>query len=279
MKEITFEKLYDKEFVIYDVIAKPQYWANRGNIYNCLGTPKISHTLLWFKNCGGVITDKDGNVLNVCKNQMVYTAKGTEYHIEFLGTNEKKEDTYVFHFQMTDKHFEDIIPVKKPIICIKNVDVLMGEAIVKSADEFNKNIICKSEICAVIYNILSIVCKKQRRHNIKKRYACILSGIELLEENSNLKIDEIAKTTGVSSCYFRKLFEEYSGESPILFRQRHRIEKAKLLLLSEEDYSIGEISQMLGFSDIYHFSKSFKKFTSLSPSEYKKNNENGKHIS
>ena len=52
------------------------------------------------------------------------------------------------------------------------------------------------------------------------------------------------------------------------FLQHHRIERAKLLLLSDEDYSIGEIAQVLAFSDIYHFSKTFKKQCGLSPSQF-----------
>jgi AraC-like DNA-binding protein len=89
-----------------------------------------------------------------------------------------------------------------------------------------------------------------------------------LEQDSDLSITEIAKECGVSECYFRRLFQEYSGESPINFRQKHRIEKAKQLLLSDEHYSVGEIAEELGFSDIYHFSKTFKKFCGISPNKF-----------
>lgn len=268
MRYIPFEKLYNMEFFISEPIVKPQYWANRGSSYNSIGSPKISHTLLWFKNCSGTITDKSGNVLQVSKNQIVYTAKGTEYAVKFKDTNSGKEDTYVLHFQMTDKNNEDICATEKAVVCIKNVDSALSELIENSAKEFDKNIICIPEINSAIYKILSVICQKQKRRTVKHKYACILSGIELLEENSNLSISEIAKSTGVSVCYFRRLFQEYSGETPIQFRQHYRIEKAKQLLLSDEDYSISEISQILGFSDIYHFSKTFKKYCNISPSQY-----------
>ena len=57
------------------------------------------------------------------------------------------------------------------------------------------------------------------------------------------------------------------GENPVEFRQKHRIEKAKQLLLLDT-HSIGEIAEELHFSDIYHFSKTFKKFTGVSPLQY-----------
>lgn len=57
------------------------------------------------------------------------------------------------------------------------------------------------------------------------------------------------------------------GENPVEFRQKHRVEKAKQLLLLDT-HSIGEIAEELHFSDIYHFSKTFKKFTGVSPLQY-----------
>lgn len=268
MQYTPFEKLYNTDFFICEPIVKPQYWAARNNYYSCIGSPKMSHTLLWFKNCSGRITNKIGNRIEIGQNQMVYTAKFSEYTIDFFDTNENKEDTYVIHFQLNGKDFEDIIPSENPVICIKNVNSVMADLIEKCAAEYNKNIVCIPEIKSAIYKLLSEICKKQKRRTVKNKYACILPGIELLEENSELSITEIAKSTGVSVCYFRRLFTEYSGESPIVFRQHHRIEKAKQLLLSDEDYSIGEISTILGFSDIYHFSKTFKKFCNISPSKY-----------
>ena len=83
-----------------------------------------------------------------------------------------------------------------------------------------------------------------------------------------LQVSEMAKLCGVSECYFRKLFKEYSGESPVDFRQRYRIEKAKQLLLSDEGFTIGEIAEELNFTDIYHFSKTFKKYTDISPRQF-----------
>ena len=108
----------------------------------------------------------------------------------------------------------------------------------------------------------------KKKKTTKNKFACIKLGIDLLEQNTNLSISEIAKQCGVSECYFRRLFQEYSGESPIHFRQKHRIEKAKQLLLSDQHFTIGEIAEKLGFSDIYHFSKTFKKFCGRSPNQF-----------
>ena len=107
--------------------------------------------------------------------------------------------------------------------------------------------------------------------NIKNKYSYILKGIELMENDSDMTLSEIAHVCGVSEGHFRKLFREYSGENPIDFRQRHRIEKAKRLLVSDT-VSVENIAMELHFSDIYHFSKTFKKIVGVSPKKYIKQN-------
>lgn len=265
---VPFEKLYHTEFFVSDTIAKAQNWATRKNIYDAIGKPKISHTLLWFKNCSARIVSPSGRVLEVEQNQMTYMPKGIEYRVEFFGTSPEQEDTLVVHFQMTDRAGNDLIPVTEPIVCIRNVRPSVAMDMESLAEECKKNIVCAPEVSSILYRLLSVICQKQKSYTTKSRFACIRAGIELLEEDSDKSLGEIARECGVSMCYFRRLFQEYSGETPMQFRQRHRIEKAKQLLLAEEYLSVGEIAQVLHFSDIYHFSKTFKKFCGVSPTQF-----------
>lgn len=278
MKVIPFEKLYNTDFFISEPMAKYQYWAAKGNSYNALGKPKISHTLLWFKNCSGVITDKDANVIFAKQNQLIYTAKGSEYRVVFQNTNQNKEDTVVIHFQLTDINGEDICPTPKPIVCLKNVDLSFAILMDKMSEEFKNNVVCVPELKSSIYKIISAICQKHKNKIASRKFSCIQDGIRLLEQNDDISISDISKKCGVSECYFRRLFREYSGETPMEFRQRHRIEKAKQLLLSDENLSVSEIAEELNFADIYHFSKTFKKYCFVSPQRFVKenslNNEN-----
>lgn len=58
------------------------------------------------------------------------------------------------------------------------------------------------------------------------------------------------------------------------YRENVRIHWAKRFLLSDL-FSLPEIAEKLGYYDIYHFGKSFKKQTQLSPGKYKTLNLNG----
>lgn len=276
MKTIPFQELYNSEFFISEALAKGQNWYTRNNFYSCMGKPKPSHTLLWFKNCRAKITDINGEVLIVEKNQVAFMSKGIEYTVEFFDTAPNQDDSIVFHFQLKNMDNEEITPTFTPQICIKNVDTTMAYLIESAAEEFNKNIVCIPIITSVIYQMLGLACQRQRKRVVSHKFKYIQEGIELMENNSDKTLNEIAQICGVSEGHFRKLFREYSGENPIEFRQKHRIEKAKQLLLLDT-HSIGEIAEELNFSDIYHFSKTFKKITGLSPQNYIKQSKIQSH--
>jgi AraC-like DNA-binding protein len=267
MKIIPFEELYHSEFFISEVFSKEQNWFSRNNIYSCIGRPKPSHTLLWFKNCCGKITDSNGNVIQIKNNQLLYMAKNIEYTIDFYDTAPQRADTLVIHFQMNDLKGTDIAPSLAPVVCLDQVDVSTALKFERLKDEFKKNLVCMPDAVSVVYRLLAYICKDKRRDNANDRFSCIKDGIELLENDTDMSIKDIAKVCGVSECYFRRLFKDYSGESPMDFRQRYRIEKAKQLLLSDM-LTISEISSELHFSDIYHFSKTFKSIVGVSPSKF-----------
>ncbi len=267
MKIIPFEDLYHSEFIINEPFSKEHNWFSRNNFFSSINSPKPSHTLLWLKNCNAKITDKKGNSVYAKKNQILYTAKGAEYSIEFFDTAPNQADTIVVHFQLKDTNNNDIAPCPDFEIAAESIDISLSLKLQQLADEFKKNVVCIPEAISVIYRLLATICKLKRSDNTSDRYNSIKEGIELLENDEDISIKEISRICGVSECYFRRLFKEYSGESPMDFRQKHRIEKAKQLLLSDM-LTISEIAQELHFADIYHFSKTFKSIVGISPKNF-----------
>lgn len=96
--------------------------------------------------------------------------------------------------------------------------------------------------------------------------------ISYLTENYEHKIslDQIARNMYLSPVYISKIFKEETGESPINYLIKIRLEKAKEILTNEENLSIKEVAGRVGYEDVYHFSKLFKKYYGIAPLYYRK---------
>ena len=79
-------------------------------------------------------------------------------------------------------------------------------------------------------------------------------------------ITTLAEQTGLSESRFRLLFRELTGCSVTHYQNRLRIQAARDLLASGH-FAVGEVAEELGFRDVYYFSRLFKKFTGLTPSQ------------
>lgn len=97
--------------------------------------------------------------------------------------------------------------------------------------------------------------------------------IGFLNENyaEKISLDQIAGNMYLSPVYISKIFKEETGESPINYLIKIRLEKACSILKDQEDFlSIRDIAKSVGYEDVYHFSKLFKKYYGTSPLNYKK---------
>jgi AraC-like DNA-binding protein len=81
-----------------------------------------------------------------------------------------------------------------------------------------------------------------------------------------ITIKELSRKVAINECYLKKGFKEMFGTTIFDFYQSQRMEHARYLLY-EKGLSVTEVSMMLGYSSISHFSTAFKKHTGLKPCE------------
>ena len=91
--------------------------------------------------------------------------------------------------------------------------------------------------------------------------------------SDNITLDSLAQMTHMNKYYLIHAFTKYTGLSPINYLNQRRIQEGKNLL-ETTDYSIGQISNILGFSSQSYFSQSFKNTVGMPPNEYKKRSKN-----
>lgn len=81
-----------------------------------------------------------------------------------------------------------------------------------------------------------------------------------------ITIKELSRKVAINECYLKKGFKELFGTTIFEFYQSQRMEHAKYLLY-DKGLSVTDVSMMLGYSSISHFSTAFKKHTGLKPCE------------
>ncbi len=81
--------------------------------------------------------------------------------------------------------------------------------------------------------------------------------------------EEYAALCGIDSYYFIHLFKEVTGLSPLKYATDISMRKAGKLV-GETDMDINDISSSLGYNDPCYFSRKFRKFYNLTPSEFRK---------
>jgi len=86
--------------------------------------------------------------------------------------------------------------------------------------------------------------------------------------SSHFLLEEVAQKVGLSLRSFRRRFKDASGETPMQYLQRIRIETAKQLLTTS-NLGIDQIGYRVGYEDASYFSRVFKQKLHVTPGEYR----------
>lgn len=86
--------------------------------------------------------------------------------------------------------------------------------------------------------------------------------------NPNLRLEDVAQAVGLSSGYLHRAFKAATGETPLAYIQRKRIDRA-LQLLGSRDISVLEVATQVGFVSPSHFARLFRQRVGVTPSEYR----------
>ena len=95
--------------------------------------------------------------------------------------------------------------------------------------------------------------------------------LDFLQQNiyENITIGDVARFVGKSESTVKQLFSRYRKNGIMHYYNSLKVKEAKRLI-REENYNMAQISDMLGFDNPQYFSKCFKAFSNMTPSEYKK---------
>lgn len=115
-----------------------------------------------------------------------------------------------------------------------------------------------------IWEVLALILEEGKRDNdyIEKALHCMRA-----EYMTDLTVAGLAERLNLDRCYFSTLFTRQVGTSPSQYLMNLRLEKAaELMRLHSQSPSVAAAS--VGYTDIYNFSKMFKKKYGCSPRNY-----------
>lgn len=120
-----------------------------------------------------------------------------------------------------------------------------------------------------LYQILIILLSKDRHYLPKKKEELISPGVNMMKSlyyRSDITVSDLAKASGISDAYFRRIYQEVYGTSPVKGLISLRMKKA-LELLQTDHNSVSAIAEVVGYTNPYHFSKAFKLYYGVAPSK------------
>ena len=83
-----------------------------------------------------------------------------------------------------------------------------------------------------------------------------------------LNVEVLAANAGMSRVHMHRKLKELTNQSARDFIRGIRLKQAASLL-KEKNLTISEVAYATGFSNLSHFSNTFKEFYGVSPTEYK----------
>jgi len=168
------------------------------------------------------------------------------------------------------------------------IRIKIDPAIVSSVDSFSRFISLNKSMLSVetIDSLRKAICSELLGEYVRSNIPTlekvpewitkITSRLEVTSmsdiDNFNLSIDDIVKETNYSHGHVCREFKKYIGKSLISYINEQKI-SFSTILLSNPDYTVTQISSILGYSNHSNFINAFKKQYRTSPTLWKKNGE------
>lgn len=210
---------------------------------------------------------------------------------QICGGKHQTVDVFTFHFTAgflhqfvhnvkVNNHKDEVLAFRHPNaftkifpLCIKKRNVLDG-LLNHSYSGSLENIFVNAKIHELLlYSLECLV--EEKGEGFSCKFLADESGRERIYQSREIllqhigdpiTIKELSRKVAMNECYLKKGFKEVFGTTIFDFYQQQRMEHAKYLLY-EKGLSVTDVSALLGYSSISHFSAAFKKHTGLKPCE------------
>ncbi|MBR4072799.1 MAG: AraC family transcriptional regulator [Clostridia bacterium] len=213
------------------------------------------HWLLHYVISGFGTFEREGQSYKVSPGEIFVIPPYTE---TFYKADKEKPWHYIWIGFTTNLYLPE--DFKKPVIKISGAGDVFADMLNCHNMEMGKS----AFLSGCIWKLFSLFLESGTKKNdyIEKALSCIHT-----EYMKDISVSTIAKRLNLERSYFTVLFKERLGVPPGQYLQNIRLEKAAELM-TDYGESPTSAATACGYSDIYHFSKAFKKKFGVSPRNY-----------
>ena len=136
---------------------------------------------------------------------------------------------------------------------------------------FTREFICISKLYELLDYFSEFSLKNdESSESLQLQYVHTVIKYIHLKYSEQLRVEDISRACGLNRSYLSRLFHDATGSTIQDFLMTYRIKEAANMLRNS-DSTVSYIAFAVGYSDIYTFSKAFKKKMGLTPTAYREN--------
>jgi two-component system, response regulator YesN len=229
-----------------------------------------------------LLVDDDAQIRSLLRSSLEkqYTILEASQYFEAISFLRRPLDLAIIDYLLPDRDGFEVLKILREVHPTLPVIIMTGhsdenlviKAIRQNAADYIKKPLDLKYLRNRLSDMFAEVRDPQASEIIETREHYVLDGIaSYIEANymQDLNLEKISRMACMSRFRFCRAFKERFGKSFISYLNAVRIRKASELL-KNPNYSIQEISYIVGYVNAGHFNRVFKTAHKISPSEYRK---------
>ena len=250
-------EIFTADFNI-DSIISIQQSRQEGVRFNYLENPRLSHGLFLLTDYPVIYELPGGDCLQANPGDVMLLPKGAHYAINFAPPPEKTSHPVMINFRLTTPEGTEISLGDRVLRLCRDSGTLLP--LFTATTQLYKSA-SPARLKAKTYELFSLL------FPLAETDECCLAYIGR-HYTDRFSIPHLAERCAMSETAYRKRFRQLTGQSPVQYINRLKIEKACLMLVGG-DLNPNTISDFLNFYSPAYFYKVFKDYTGMTPNQYR----------
>lgn len=248
---ISFNKL-----VVTDIRQPRIVYSQKGRVFKTENRPYFG---ISFCIRGQITYTMNGKTYTGNEGNAILLPQGGSYHL--VGNSEGQFPVINFSCTGLDCKEITVLPLEDPQTCIQRFMTLQQLFL------HNER---QMKLYSTFYDLLDYLASSSKQN--VDRFTIAIKYMEDHIQDPTLSNSELARHIGISEVYLRKQFQARYHVTPKQYILDIRIRKAKQRLV-DTPFTVAAIAEECGFSSVYHFCRSFKQRTGMTPTQYATENK------